>query len=137
MGCIYLIKNLRTNKCYVGQTINSLHTRWLRHQNDSRSSSYPIHQAMSKYGIKNFSCEIVINTSNENLKNLEAYYAEQYGSYIWQNGYNAVICDKHFFEGFKHTEKAKAKIRAYRIGRTWSDEVKAKISESSKRTITL
>ena len=32
MGYIYLVTNKINNKKYVGQTVNSVHTRWIQHK---------------------------------------------------------------------------------------------------------
>jgi hypothetical protein len=49
---------------------------------------------MRVYGISAFECERLYEGPNACLNGLEAYYAEQYGSYVWDGGYNAGECGK-------------------------------------------
>lgn len=57
----YLITNNVNNKVYVGITINP-YERWLRHQSTARNTksktSY-LYNAMRKYGLENFSFEVI------------------------------------------------------------------------------
>lgn len=60
---IYKIENLITHKVYIGQSVNIYH-RWLAHKSNSinkNSTQYNKHlySAMRKYGIENFSFEII------------------------------------------------------------------------------
>lgn len=52
---IYKITNLLNNKCYIGQSRN-IYRRWQAHR--YANDSYPLHVAMKKYGMENFSFEI-------------------------------------------------------------------------------
>ena len=56
---IYKIENLINHKVYIGQSID-IHDRWISHIN-SKDDCY-IHRAMRKYGVENFSFEILIET---------------------------------------------------------------------------
>jgi len=67
---------------------------------------------------------------------MEAYYAEQYGSYTWDipGGYNMVWCggSKVARRGIKMNETTRTAIRASRVGTKHTDETKTKISVALK-----
>lgn len=89
---IYKITNLINGKCYIGQSVNILN-RWRHHQASSQNSSdkkydYPLYRAFRKYGLENFTFEILEECSPELLDILEENYIEKYDSIY--NGYNQV-----------------------------------------------
>lgn len=60
---IYKITNKINGNSYIGQSID-IENRWYKHEWASKSSksreyNYSIHKAMRKYGIENFSFEII------------------------------------------------------------------------------
>jgi group I intron endonuclease len=65
---IYLIRNLKNNKIYIGQSKDILR-RWQEHLRSGQPEKYsikserdfkaPIHRAMQKYGIENFSIQVL------------------------------------------------------------------------------
>ena len=90
---IYKITNKINNKIYIGKTIRSLNTRWQEHIRDSRNYNTPLYLAMRKYGLENFSIEIIQDdiTSVEQLNSLEQYYIQLYNSASHENGYNVAL----------------------------------------------
>ena len=85
MGWIYIIKNKLDNKCYVGQTTQSVKARLNNHKCDSRTNS-PINRAICKYGLDNF--EIISMTcSEEYLDWMEQEWIKEMNSLV-PNGYN-------------------------------------------------
>ena len=90
---IYLITNLVNQKKYVGQSVNILR-RWRNHKADSKNIAsscyeYPLYRAFRKYGIDNFSFEIIEECSPMELDIKEAYYIGLYRT-LGENGYNQV-----------------------------------------------
>lgn len=86
---IYKITNLKNNKVYIGQTINSLDARWKRHQNDALNNVIDTHfaRAIRYYGPDSFKAEIIDTaTSQEELTQKEQEWIIKYNSI--QNGYN-------------------------------------------------
>jgi group I intron endonuclease len=132
IGCIYLIRNLVNGKLYVGQSkYDTPDKRWQMHLKSAKNGSpYAVHNAIRKYGEENFSIEVVRTCKHSLLGPMEEYYAEQYGSYIWDPtpGYNMVWCGKHFRLGITHNEETRKKLRLVNLGRKQSDETKAKRS---------
>lgn len=91
MSCgIYKITNKINNKIYIGCSINIEH-RWSQHKWESQNSklptyNYSLHQAFRKYGIENFSFEIIEECEESLLNEKEIYWIDFYNSY--QKGYN-------------------------------------------------
>lgn len=83
---IYKITNLINNYCYIGQSVD-IKTRWNHHKNYSKKySHYPLYEAFRKYGIENFSFEIIEECPINELNEKEIYWIKFYDSY--NNGYN-------------------------------------------------
>lgn len=134
MGIIYKATNKINGKCYIGQTKFTLEKRKLEHENSSYNCYF--HKALKKYGLDNFSWEIIEN-GILNLNKKEIFYINEYNSF--KNGYNLTIGG----EGFPISEKTKKKISKSLMGRfvgknnpfygkTHSNETKAKLSEIAK-----
>lgn len=89
---IYKIENKINNKMYIGQTINKPENRWKRHQRisqdvNSKDFSY-IHSAISKYGVENFSFDVIDKANNkEELDAKEKKYISELNTLV-PNGYN-------------------------------------------------
>ena len=96
MSCgIYKITNQINGKCYIGQSIN-IQQRW----KDERCGAFNPSdveynsiksRAFRKYGLNNFTFEILEECETNELNELEALYANLYNSYV-PNGYNVAIC---------------------------------------------
>lgn len=87
---IYKITNLINNKCYIGQSVN-IKERWKNHRTASHNPNdegydYPLYRAIRKYGLENFSFEVLEECKTEELNNKEKYYIDFYNSY--KDGYN-------------------------------------------------
>lgn len=104
MPYIYKITNQINGKCYIGKTLESIEKRWHQHKNEAekdRSKNRPLYQAIRKYGIENFTIEIVEEISNildTDINEREKYWIEYYGSF--KNGYNATYGGdgKHYLD---------------------------------------
>lgn len=116
MGCVYLITHIASGKCYVGQTTqhDSPNVRWMRHLRQARAGlHYPLHQAIRLHGEDAFTLETLIVSSSQNVLNcFESLYAMEYLAYA-PFGYNASLAGHtNKMAGKKHTEEARAKMRA-------------------------
>lgn len=88
---IYKIENLINHKVYIGQSVN-IYKRWLVHKSNSinkNSTQYNKHlySAMRKYGIKNFSFEIIKETYD--LDYWEIFLIQIYHATDKRYGYNS------------------------------------------------
>ena len=128
---IYKITNNINNKIYIGQTTRTLEERIAEHK---RKRNPLISKAIKKYGIENFSIEIIDKASTINkLNEKEFYYIKKYNS-IAPNGYNQCEGGGNTI-GYKHTEEAKAKMSEKRKGRKLTEEWKNKIGNSQKKKV--
>ena len=96
VGIIYVITNIKNNKKYVGQTINSLEKRWKKHLSKT-TNCVALQNAIKKYGKNNFKIEIEeeIEDNNkkvliEKLNCLEKIYIFKYNS-LAPDGYNLTL----------------------------------------------
>lgn len=86
MTGIYKITNKVNGHCYIGQSTN-ITNRWQRHKNYPISlSNYPLYRAFQKYGIDNFTFEVLEECSSESLDEREIFYIHHFNSY--EDGYN-------------------------------------------------
>lgn len=94
---IYKITNKINGKLYIGQSVDILR-RWRNEKSRScqkNSTEYysVLSKAFRKYGIENFSFEIVEESSIEELDKQERFWANYYNSYV-PNGYNVAECGR-------------------------------------------
>ena len=84
---IYKITNLINGHAYIGQSVN-IHRRFIAATNPkNKSYDFPLYKAMRKYGIENFSFEVLEECDISDLDEKEIYYIAQYQTY-GKNGYN-------------------------------------------------
>ena len=98
MTGIYKITNLTNNKCYIGQSVH-IEQRWKDHircMSDSRRDAYnrPLYKAFRKYGIDNFSFEILEECTEDKLNEREQYWILFYHSIDKQYGYNLILSNQ-------------------------------------------
>ena len=111
---IYKITNKINDKIYIGLSVD-IEDRWYEHRRDLNAQKHKnrhLQRAWNKYGEDNFIFEIIIECSEEELRDKEKFYINYYDSY--HNGYNMTL-------GGDGT-----------IGRFHSLETRKKISESNK-----
>ena len=114
-GCVYLVTNKINNKKYTGQHCKSDPTdRWDTHMSEAKTrSNTPFHKALRKYGRDGFTWEVLCVCPLDKLTQMEAYYAEVFETYVWDNpgGYNAVWCSDSPRLGLITSKEVKDKIR--------------------------
>lgn len=113
---IYKITNKVNNKIYIGQTIRSLKERVQEHIRKKGT----LNKAFNKYGIENFSIEIIEKcNSTEELNNKEIYWINRFNC-LTPNGYN--LCEGGGqTNGYTHKEESKNKMSVNR-GRYYKEQ---------------
>lgn len=88
LGKIYIITNDLNNKVYIGQTIRSLHTRFLCHcsKDNGKGKNMYIKKAIQKYGREHFKIDLIEEVDEKLLDEREIYWIKFYNSF--ENGYN-------------------------------------------------
>ena len=146
---IYKIENLVNGKVYIGQSVD-IESRWREHKNisqrkTSKSYNYPLYKAFRKYGVENFSFEIVEECPVETLSEKEMFYINKYNSCVYDKnsyGYNQSYGGDGAGAGRVLSEETKQKIsknhtnvkgeNAPMYGKHHTEETKRQISESRK-----
>lgn len=99
MNYIYKFTNRINGHCYIGQT-NNLQKRYNGHKSESfnpKASGYwlPLHCAIRKYGIDNFTYETIEEIADGESQNFinerEKYFIQYYHSLKDENGYNVTL----------------------------------------------
>ena len=90
---IYKITNLINGQSYIGQSVDIL-KRWTREKTSAFNPSdasyeYPLSRALRKYGIENFSFEILEEISQDKLNERERYWISHFNTFY--NGYNQTL----------------------------------------------
>lgn len=92
MSYIYKITNQINGKLYIGKTNRTIQERFKEHCRDylkRGNEKRPLYSAMKKYGIRNFSIELIEECALNEAETREKYWIEFYGSFKY--GYNATL----------------------------------------------
>lgn len=125
---IYKATNKINRKSYVGQTRLSLKQRKRLHIDHAKKKLFKsyFHNAIRKYGEKNFVWEVLISVKDrDELMNFERHYIKSLNTKI-PKGYNltdggeCLIGDKNPMFGKKQSEKCKRINREMRLGKKQS-----------------
>lgn len=134
MQGIYCIKNLITNKSYIGQA-NNIVQRWNRHKSDLNKQIHHnnhLQRAWNKYGEQNFEFEIIEIVENcDYLQDKEAYWIKHFKSIDRKFGYNI----REAGINSPISEETKLKISKANTGRKFSKEHKEKLSIAGKKRV--
>lgn len=114
---IYKITNLINNKVYIGLSTN-IKERWRAHrsrpfQKKSHQYNYYLYRAIRKYGLENFSFEVVEECQKEELGEKEIYWINYYHSNDEQFGYNRTSGGEQARTSSKITEDEAKEIQEY------------------------
>jgi len=140
-GCIYLITNILNGMKYIGKTVSPTPTqRWRGHKSDARLHRYEncyLSNAINKYGEDNFTIERLCLVPVSSLANMEAYFAEQFGTYVWDTpgGYNMIECGGGGHIGVPRTDSTKAKL-SVSVKKSFTPEMRDAQSKRSKERMT-
>lgn len=106
---IYKIENLITNKIYIGSSKN-INERFINHKSMLRNNSHHciyLQRAIDKYGLDNFSFEVLELCPEEDLVIKEQYYIDLYKG----NLYNMLLIAN---PGFNQKHKKESLIKSQR-----------------------
>ena len=90
MPYIYCITNKVNGKKYIGKTTETISKRFSEHCSEANSGRFgnrPLYKAMRKYGIENFSIELLVECKEGDLESYEIMFIDKYNTY--HSGYNA------------------------------------------------
>lgn len=129
---IYKITNNINNHCYIGQSRN-IEKRWYNHKNDSTNQNsekynYPLYCGFRKYGIRNFTFEVLEECSIEELNEKEKYWIEYYKPKYNQTsgGDYRIVPQKLTYEQVQEIQKILIEDQDFKISR---EELKKLIRE--------
>lgn len=129
MGIIYKATNKMNGKIYIGQTMKSIKERRLDHLRSRSTKKYYFHNALSKYGYKNFIWEEIDFANNrEELNEKEIFWIKYFDSTDKDFGYN---CTKGGRVPI-FNEETRKKISKAGKGRKHSPETIKKLKEIHK-----
>ena len=123
---IYLLTNLVNGKKYIGQSTD-INRRFAEHlraaqpdkypQKNERDANCPIHKAMAKYGINNFSLTILEQCAREELDEKEQKWITELNTNDNSIGYNLTAGGQKTFalKGEKHSQAKLAQIEVNHI----------------------
>jgi group I intron endonuclease len=126
MGWIYMIKNNINGKCYIGQTkARRVQSRWANHKNRPHGL---LKLAFEKYGIENFSFEIITEVSDDDLNEIEISEISLRNT-VAPRGYNL---EKGGRRSKIVNDITKNTMKSRMLGTKLSPETRYKISEAAK-----
>ena len=131
MGIIYSIHNLTSGKKYIGQTVEKMQRRVVRHFRTVNETK--ISRAIQKYSKYDFVYGIVEEVEDKNFLDVrEQYWIKFYDTV--ENGFNIKEGGK-CARGFKQSQSSIEKRRKKLIGKSLSEDHKQKISKAHKGKI--
>lgn len=86
---IYKITNKINHKIYIGQSTN-IEKRWESHKYYTEDKTTLLQKAFNKYGVSNFTFEVIEECPTNQLDEREKYWINYYQSY-GTNGYNMTL----------------------------------------------
>lgn len=126
---VYEILNTVNSKSYIGSAVN-IEKRWCQHKSMLLASCHNnchLQSAWNKYKEEAFEFGILSRVPREELIAEEQYWMDLHCSYNPNFGYNKAPKAGNTL-GVKHTDEARAKISAARMGGTHTGEARNKIS---------
>lgn len=138
MGFIYQILNIKSNKCYIGQSRQKNPIcRWTQHKHQAftkMSIHSALYDAMRSYGVEFFTFNVILDQiNNDDLNRKEEEYIKSFNSLV-PGGYNIRTGGNHT----PHSEETRRKIgekskgRQATLGQKRTEEQKQNIGNASR-----
>lgn len=147
---VYIISNIKNNKKYIGSCTSSIKQRLNNHKNELKKGKHRntyLQRSFNKYGIENFTFEILEEHDPEFCISMEQYWMNMLNVTNRKFGYNIAPVAGNSFgqkrtkqqrENISNSLKGKRKgILNPRYGTKWSEETRLKIANSSKNKAVL
>lgn len=134
MGFVYLVKNIESGKCYVGQTRRKkAEDRWNQHRwSITRPKENGVlKRAMKLHGVEKFSFEVICEIPNEDLDAREIHEIAERDT-IAPKGYNLQKGGKLTSAHPSTRERLSQANKGKRTGYKHTEESKRKMSEANK-----
>jgi group I intron endonuclease len=134
MGFVYLVRNIESGKCYVGQTRRKkAEDRWNQHRwSITRPKENGVlKRAMKLHGLEKFSFEVICEIPNEDLDAREIHEIADRDT-IAPKGYNLQKGGKLTSAHPSTRERLSQALKGKGVGRKHTEESKRKMSEASK-----
>lgn len=131
-SAIYMIVNTVNDKYYIGSAVDVRNriTYHLSRLNRNIHHNQHLQKAWNKYGKEAFVYLILEKVSKENLEVKEQAWMDRLKANDPEIGYN-IRKQANSNQGYKHTEEAKEKVRASKIGKPRSEETKEKLRQAN------
>lgn len=131
---VYVIRNLKNGKMYVGSTINSFNSRWNTHKRLLKRNRHPnshLQAAYNKYSKEFFVFQIVEITNPLEARKRESYYINLYGTLDPGKGYNIELVNEDGSNSMSEITKEKLRSitkKMWEEGRLNNDNKRGKPS---------
>lgn len=118
MGFIYLVENNINGKKYVGQTVNSINTRWIQHKSEAKRLVPNVYfiRAINKYGPENFTVSQLEECDDCLLDEREQYYIKLYDTFNKDKGYNSTYGGNSNNKKYDRTQILQLWNNGYSVG---------------------
>ena len=137
MGFVYLVKNIESGKCYVGQTRRKkAEDRWNQHRwSITRPKENGVlKRAMKLHGLEKFSFEVICEIPNEDLDAREIHEIAERDT-IAPKGYNLQKGGKLTSAHPSTRERLSQANKGKRTGYKHTEESKRKMSEAKTSSL--
>lgn len=134
-GIIYKITNKINGKLYIGQTVQTIKSRWNDHRYMARKNKQSkLYFAIKKYGEENFTIESIESVFNKKeLNDREKFWISYYNT--CNSGYNIHSggeVSTEEMEKLRLNASERMKSKKYWLGKKHSEDSKMRMSSSAK-----